>query len=164
MVPVLSEYDCSFVALPVDDSGVPTTAEDRLGITGQLFQNLETDGIAVDRICIDPIVLPISVNVNNGLVVLSTIEHIKQRYPEVHTICGLSNLSFGLPRRQQLNRVFLIMAILQGIDAPILDPCDDQLMSNVFTSNTLLGEDRYYMNYINAYGEGKVIGEGKHNM
>lgn len=156
LLPVLSEYDCSFVALPVDDSGIPSTSEDRLSVTDQLLKNLEADGIAINRVYIDPIVLPISVNVNNGLVVLSTIERIKQRYPEVHTICGLSNISFGLPQRQLLNQIFVAMTLQKGLDAAIVDPCDNRLMSNILAANALLGKDRFCMNYIKAFKKEKL--------
>jgi cobalamin-dependent methionine synthase I len=159
VLPVLKEYDCSVVALPVNDSGIPITAEDRLSIAGKLLRDLEADGIDLTRVYIDPIILPISVNVNNGHVVLSTIELIKQRYPEVRTICGLSNISFGLPQRQLLNQVFIAMAIEKGLDVAILDPCDDRLMKNILVANALLGKDRFCMNYIRAFKKEKLRAE-----
>jgi len=156
ILPVLKEYACSVVALSIDDSGIPATTEGRVSIAGQLVDNLTADGIALDDIYIDPLVLPISVDFNNGVVVLDAIERIKQAYPEVHTICGLSNISFGLPARQQLNRAFLTMSLQRGLDAVIVDPCDKQLMSSIITVNALLGKDEYCMNYINAYRKGKL--------
>jgi len=74
----------------------------------------------------------------------------------VHTICGLSNISFGLPKRRLLNRAFVILAISAGMDSFILDPLDKELMSLLIAAEAILGKDEYCMNYIKAFREGKI--------
>jgi 5-methyltetrahydrofolate--homocysteine methyltransferase len=89
------------------------------------------------------------------MAVLDAIEAIMKKFPGVHTICGLSNVSFGLPNRKQLNQIFLVMAMTKGLDAVILDPCDRRIMANLITTMTLSEKDDYCMNYLMAFREGK---------
>jgi cobalamin-dependent methionine synthase I len=156
IVPLVKEYGCKVVALCMDDSGMPETAEDRFKIACTLVEKLVQDGIEKDRIYIDPLVRPISIGTDFANVVLDTLEKIVVRLEGVHTICGLSNISFGLPVRKLLNRTFLIMAMTCGLDTAILDPTDRELMSFVIAARTLLGKDEFCMDYITAQREGKL--------
>jgi len=155
-LPLLKEHDCSVVALCADDSGIPATAEGRVEIASQIIEDLIAEGIALADIYIDPIILPISTEPKVGVVALDTIEQVKKKYPGVHTICGLSNISFGLPLRKLINQVFLIMAMQKGLDAAIIDPTYKHFLANIIAAETLLGKDEYSVNYINAYREGKL--------
>ena len=77
-------------------------------------------------------------------------------FPGVHTICGLSNVSFGLPLRKFLNRTFVGMAIAKGLDTVILNPLDKRMMANIVAADALAGNDRFCMEFIRAYREGKL--------
>ena len=156
MMPLIKQYGCSVVALCVSDTGIPNTAEERFQIASQLIWNLTDEGVSLDDIYVDPMVSPISTDANSARAVLDTIERIRRSFEGVHTICGLSNVSFGLPLRKQINRTFLVMAMARGLDTVILDPCDARITANLLTSETLLGDDDYCMAYINAYREGKL--------
>lgn len=158
-LPLIKEYNCSVVTLCMDDSGAPHTIEGKVSVASRIIDDLTAKGVNLDSIYIDPLVYPIGVDFNSAVVVLDTIEQIRKKYPGVRTICGASNISFGLPLRKQINRIFTVMALLKGLDAAIIDPCDRQLMANIIIANTLLGKDEYCMNYINAYREGKLEGE-----
>ncbi|UCF43788.1 MAG: B12-binding domain-containing protein [Planctomycetota bacterium] len=98
----------------------------------------------------------VSVQNDFGLIALEVIRRIKQQFSEVNTICGLSNVSFGLPGRAKLNRYFLTMAMAAGLDSAILDPLDSELMDSIKTAEALLGKDRFCQNYIKAFREGKL--------
>ena len=81
---------------------------------------------------------------NNGglvLIVLDTLRGIKESYPEVKTVIGLSNISFGLPGRKLINQVFMLLTMASGIDAAIIDPADKRLMAFIKVATTLLGKD-----------------------
>lgn len=78
------------------------------------------------------------------------------RFPGVHTICGLSNVSYGLPARKLVNRVFLAGAIAAGMDSAIIDPTDPQLMAVMLGAEAVFGRDEYCMNLIGAYQSGKL--------
>ena len=155
-LPLLKEYKCDVVALCQDDNGIPTTLPDKLKVANQIIESLVGGGIELNNIYIDPLVQPISTDFKSALVTLDAIEEIMSRYPGVHTICGISNVSFGLPSRKQINRTFTVLALQKGLDAAIIDPCDRELMANITTTNMLLGKDEYCSNYLRAYRSGKV--------
>lgn len=156
LLPLLGEYDCSVVALCMDDSGVPETAGGRFDIASTLVETLTRAGVSGDDIYLDPLVQPIGVNFKSASVVLETIRRIMAEIEGVHTICGLSNISSGMPSRSLLNRNLLIMAMAMGLDAVILDPLDRELMADLIAAQTLLGQDEFCMRYIAAYRQGRL--------
>ncbi len=151
VLPLVKRYDAKVLALSIDDGGITKTADERFGVAGRLIKALCGEGIEPDRIYLDPLIQPVSVQNDFGLVALDVIRRIKQEFPEVNTACGLSNISFGLPKRRQLNKTFLVMAMAAGLDSAILDPLDNELMSTVKASNALLGRDRFCKEYIKAF-------------
>jgi len=156
MLLLVKEYGCSIIASCLDSSGIPETAEGRIKVAARLIDSLTTAGVAMDDIFIDPLILPISVDNNSAVKVLETMEYIKKNYPEVRTICGVSNISFGLPLRKKLNQTFVVLAMQRGLDVAIIDPNDNRLMANIISTNTLLGKDEYCTDYIKAYRGGKL--------
>jgi 5-methyltetrahydrofolate--homocysteine methyltransferase len=112
--------------------------------------------IPMDDIYFDPLVQPVGSSPDQGLAVLEGIKLIRASFPDAHIICGLSNISFGLPDRKLLNRVFLPMAALAGLDAAIMDPTDKPLMSSLMASCALLAQDEFCLSYIRAWREGKL--------
>ena len=99
----------------------------------------------------------ISVDTNNGVLALETIRRIHQEFPGVNTICGLSNVSFGLPNRFLLNRTFLVLCIGAGLSGAILDPLDKKMMTNIIVAETLVGRDDFCLNYLKAIRAGTVV-------
>lgn len=155
-LPLIKQYGCSLVALCVSDSGISPTIEGRLEVANQIISSLLDDRIAPQNIYIDPAVEPVALNFRSGVMVLEIIRQIKAQHSEVKIIMGISNISFGLPCRRQLNRAFMGMSIQAGLDAAILDPCDSELMALIFAATALLGQDEFCVNYINAYREGRL--------
>jgi 5-methyltetrahydrofolate--homocysteine methyltransferase len=74
----------------------------------------------------------------------------------VHTICGLTNVSHGLPARKLVNRAFLICAMAAGLDAVILDPTDRELMTALLAADAVLGRDEYCLGWLKAFRAGKL--------
>jgi len=155
LIPLIQEHKPNVVGLCMDDKGMPDTAEDRIRIASDLIGKLTSDGVPIGDIYIDPVVTPVSTDTRYGVAVLDAVEAIMKGFPGVHTICGLSNISYGLPNRKQVNQMFLVMAMTKGLDAVILDPCDKRIMANLITTMTLLGKDDFCMNYLTAFREGK---------
>jgi 5-methyltetrahydrofolate--homocysteine methyltransferase len=143
------------LALAMDDSGITKTVDERFAVARKLIESLCAEGVAPNQIFLDPLIQPVSVQNDFGLIALEVIRRIKQQFPEVNTICGLSNVSFGLPQRTKLNRYFLTMAMAAGLDSAILDPLDRELIDAIKTAEALLGKDRFCQNYIKAFREGK---------
>ena len=156
ILPLVKEYKAKIVALTMDESGIPHDADGRCAVADKLASLMEEYGIPFEDVYFDPIVQPISSDQNQGLAFLDAVERIKGRYPQAHIICGLSNISFGLPQRKLLNRVFLAMAMLKGLDSVILDPTDRKLMAVLCAARALLGRDEFCLNYITASREGKL--------
>ncbi len=157
VLPLVLEYDAKVIALCMDDEGMPDTGKERLKIAKNLTDNMIEAGVKEENIFLDPLVKPVSVNTDFGQEVLDAIEMIHQEYTKVHTTCGLSNVSFGLPNRHLLNRTFLVMCMTKGMDSFILDPLDKKIMSLLIASETLLGKDDYCMGFLKAQRAGKLV-------
>jgi len=153
VLPLVQQYKPKVVALCMDDKGMPETARDRIRIVDKLVADLTRDGVKADDIYIDPLVKPVSTGDHFGREVLETTRYVRERYPEVHVICGLSNISFGLPNRRVLNRTFMIQTMTVGMDAYILDPLDREMMGLLYASRALLGLDPYCGRYLKAHRE-----------
>jgi len=151
ILPLVLNYRTKVVALCMDDKGMPETAEDRVAVAKNLYQSLTEAGIPEDDIYFDPLVKPVSTGDKAGQEVLDTVKLLKQNYPNVHMVCGLSNVSFGLPNRKILNQLFMIQTMTMGMDSYILNPLDKSMMGAVQGSQTLLGNDSYCTGYLNAH-------------
>ena len=154
VLPLVVKYGAKVVALCMDDEGIPETAEDRLRVAQELVRKLTGAGVADDDIYFDLLLKPISTGDRAGLEVLDSIRLIRQKFPKVHLICGLSNVSYGLPNRKVLNRTFMIQTMTTGIDSYILDPLDKTLMGYLYASQALLAQDPFCMKYLNAHRQG----------
>lgn len=156
ILPLVRDYKTSIVALAMDDNGMPETAEERFQIAANLVGELTKAGVELADIYLDPMVRPVSTGGHYGRVVFETIQKINREFPGIHTICGLSNISFGLPARKLINHTFLIMAMMAGLDSAILDPLDKRLASLLKAAEVLLERDEYALNYIAAFREEKL--------
>jgi len=158
LIPVITSQPCHVVALCMAQTSMPTTVEERVQVGSELIKRLTGEGIPLEKIYVDPLVQPVSVDTGMGIATLGAIYEIMNHFPGVNTICGLSNISFGLPERRLINRNFLALCISYGLSAAILDPTDKQLMATLFAVEMLLGRDEYCENFIDAYQNGRIVG------
>lgn len=156
MAPVLKEFKPAIVALCMDDTGMPETADDRFKIADKLINDLVKLGLKHSDIYIDPMIRPIGTGSHYGTVAIETIRGVKQKFPEVHVTAGLSNISFGLPGRKVINQVFMISCMNAGMDSAILDPLDKKLMTLLYACEAVLGVDDYCVNWLTKYREGAL--------
>jgi cobalamin-dependent methionine synthase I len=155
MLPLLREHRPKVIALCTSESGVPKGME-RVEIASRLIDRLTAEGFALQDIYVDPCVLPVATG-PYGKDLLAAVGKITSDYPGVHISAGVSNVSFGLPVRKLLNESFLLLLMARGLDAAIVDPCDQQLMMNIIAAEALLGRDEHCRNYLHAYREGKFV-------
>ena len=153
---LVQEHGAQVVALTLDDSGLPKTAEQRVAIAGRLAEAAEQHGLAREDLFFDPLARAVGVENEQGAAFLEAVAGIREAVPGAHVICGLSNISFQMPARRLLNRTFLAMAMARGMDAAILDPLDGGLMATVRAGETLLGLDDMCMGFIQAHREGQL--------
>ncbi len=149
LLPVIKETGAGVVALPIDSDGIPSGVEKRVENAGKLIEKITGFGIDRDKIFIDVLVETIAVGSENALCALGTTLRLKSAYPQVNTICGLSNVSFGLPKRVNLNATFLCSAVMAGMDAAIFDITSPLMRDALFSANAIAGRDEYCLDYIN---------------
>jgi 5-methyltetrahydrofolate--homocysteine methyltransferase len=160
LIPLLKKYNARVVALSLDDAGMTDDMGKVWGVADDLIKRLEDDGIPPDHIFVDPLIRPVSTSPDYGMGALGVVERITEKHPHVHKICGLSNVSYGLPRRKLLNQVFVAMAVAKGMDSAIVDPLDPRMMANILAAEALAGKDQFCMAYITAEREGRLEGMG----
>jgi cobalamin-dependent methionine synthase I len=151
LLPIVAGTDLKVVALCMSDAGMPETVDDRLDIADKLINGLLQKNVAPENIYVDPLVQPVATNSRYGIEFLRAIAGIMTRFKGVHTLCGLSNISFGLPERKFLNQTFMVMAIAMGLDGAIVNPLDRKMMANIIAAEALLGKDDYCANYLQAF-------------
>jgi cobalamin-dependent methionine synthase I len=117
---------------------------------------LTKEGVALDDIYIDPLIYPLATDTQSAVAALGAIREIMQLFSGVHTICGLTNVSFGLPVRKLINRTFLVAAMAHGLDSAIIDPTDRELMASLVAAEAILDRDKFCTGYITAYRGGKL--------
>ncbi len=158
ILPLVKEYNAKIVVLCMDDEvGIPDDADTRFKIASRVIDGLLEIGTKVEDIYVDPLIQPISTSTLNALSALETIKMVKDAYPGSHAVCGLSNISFGLPERKLLNQTFMVMCMAAGLDGVILDPTDKKMMALVYAGEAMLDKDPYCGNYLKAYRKG-VLG------
>jgi 5-methyltetrahydrofolate--homocysteine methyltransferase len=151
---LVQEYGTQVVALAMGPSGPPSGIQDRVDNAARIIDRLAGDGVGVERIYLDPCVLPVSTGGENGIGVAEAITQVMARYPGIHTTVGLSNSSFGLPLRKLLNQTYLAVLMSRGLDSVIVDPTDRMMMAVLYASEALLGRDDYCMGYLRAFRKG----------
>ncbi|WP_025321404.1 methyltetrahydrofolate cobalamin methyltransferase [Deferrisoma camini] len=151
LLPLIAGTELKVVALCMSDEGMPETTDQRLAIADRLVNGLVQAGVGVGNIFVDPLVQPLSTRSDFGVEFLNAVEAIRGRFPGIHTMCGLSNISYGLPERKLLNQTFMVMAIAKGLDGAIVNPLDRRMMAQIVAAETLAGRDGYCMNYLKAF-------------
>jgi 5-methyltetrahydrofolate--homocysteine methyltransferase len=156
LIPFVKKYSANVVALSLDDSGMSDDMNKVWQVADALIKRLEDDGVAPDHIFVDPLIRPVSTNGEYAMGALWVVEKITTVHPAVHKTCGLSNVSYGLPKRKLVNTVFAAMAIARGMDSAIIDPLDPRMMAAIAAAEALAGKDQFCMAYITADREGKL--------
>jgi len=140
----------------VDDRGMPTGIDDRMANASKLVGNMVKAGVPIENIYLDPLVFPLGTDQKNALLCIETVKRFHEEFKGIKTVCGVTNISHGLPARKIINQAFLVMMINAGIDAVIINSLDSSMMALCKASIALTGQDEFCMNYIKAHREGKL--------
>lgn len=162
LLPVAKKYGAMFILLPLSDEGLPKDLDEKKEIIGKITERALELGMDKRDIVVDGLVATVGANKNAALETLETIRYCKER--GYATICGLSNISFGLPQRGYVNAVFLTMAIKEGLTMAIANPSQELLVSSAFASDLLLNKEEADIRYIQGMDtmkERKEEKEGK---
>jgi 5-methyltetrahydrofolate corrinoid/iron sulfur protein methyltransferase len=150
--------DCEGKAIGLcqDEGVIATTREQKVAMAERLVEESQKAGFDIGNLYIDPLVYPFATNIDSATATLGAIEEIMARFPVVHTICGLSNVSYGLPKRRLVNRTFLVAAVNRGLDSVMMDPTDAELYASLRAGLVVSGRDEYCLGYIAAYRNGRL--------
>lgn len=154
MLELALQYKTGLIALCMNDEGFPEGAQRRIELALELVEKLTAAGVERGDIYLDPMVRPIGSGEGYGKEALDAILGIRAALPDVHIVCGLSNISYGLPKRSLINRTFLVAAMTAGLDAAIMDPLNRELMASLYAADAILGNDEYCIEYLGAFRDG----------
>ena len=162
LLAVAQKYGAMFILLPLSDAGLPKDLAEKISIIDEILEKAYAMGFTKEDIVVDGLVATVGANKNAALETLETIRYCKEN--GLATICGLSNISFGLPERGFVNTAFLTMAIREGLTMAIANPSQELLVSCAFASDLLLnkkGSDTRYIQLMDALREQReALGEG----
>ncbi len=153
--PAIADTGWSCVALLCDDEGIPDSAEGRMEVFHKIMKKAKEYQIEPERLYIDPLVVTLSTDQTALQVFSSCCEKIRREYPSIHITSGLSNISFGLPARKNINQAFMVLAMNAGMDSAIVDPTDRNMAGLIYAANALLQRDEYCLDYIGRFGKKK---------
>lgn len=151
VLPLVKKYGAAVVGLCLDENGIPKTAEGRFKIAEKILNRALELGIRREDVYIDCLTLTVSAEQEAAMVTLDALERVKNELG-LHTVLGVSNISFGLPDRVKISSNFLTMALAKGLDLPIINPNTESMTAAVMAFNVLKGYDGNSMEYIARYG------------
>lgn len=163
-LPIAAKYGAMFILLPLDDAGIPETAEGRVALSQKIFSEAQKYGYQREDIVLDALIMTVSSNQSAAKVSLDLIEWASREF-KVSTVCGLSNVSFGMPERQWINAAFLGMALGRGLNMAIANPSSEILMSLIAGGDVLAERDRKMHRYVEKFsGVEKTVQTTKKNI
>jgi len=150
VLPLVAQHGAAVVALTMDDNGIPTEVSTRLSIGDKIINEAAKLGIQTEDIIIDPLALSVAADDQAGLVSLTALAQIRDKFGVNQTI-GAGNISYGLPERQAVTCVFLALAVNNGLTCPITDPSVWEIRRTLLLTDLFRGMDEFSMNFITAY-------------
>ncbi len=155
LIPAAKKYGAMFILLPLSDQGLPENIGEKKEIIHKILDEAKRHGLSERDIVVDGLVGTIGANKRAALEVLETIRYCREELGTA-TICGLSNISFGLPERQFVNSAFLTMAIASGLTMAIANPNQTLLANAALASDLLLNKPEADLKYINGVAKAQI--------
>lgn len=152
ILPLVKKYGAAVIGLTLDEGGIPKTAEERFAIADKILKKAMSYGIRREDVLIDCLTLTASAQQKEVNETLRAVRMVKEKLG-LKTALGVSNVSFGLPLRPVVNRTFLVMAMECGLDLPIINPNDEDMMASIYAFNVLKNKDENALNFIERYAE-----------
>lgn len=150
--PLAKKYGSVVVCLCLDENGIPETAQGRIDIAKKIINTAQTYGIDKKDLIVDTLTMTISTDKNNALETLKAVKYIRNELG-VNTVLGVSNISFGLPKRDAVNTAFFTIALENGLSAGIINPMSAAMMNAYYSFNALSALDDNCAEYIESVTE-----------
>ncbi len=140
VLPLVKQYNAAVIGITNDETGISEDADERFAIAKKIVERAESYGIPREDIIIDPLAMPVGAVRYAGRTLFSIVRRVRDELG-VNTVCGASNISFGLPDRGTLNHTFLAMAISAGMTCAITNPLEEEVRKTVLAADVLMGFD-----------------------
>ena len=152
ILPLVKKYGAAVVGLTLDEKGIPLMAEERYAVAERIVRKAESYGIPKEDVYIDCLTLTASAQQKEVVETLKAMQLVKERLG-VKTVLGVSNISFGLPKRELVNVAFLTLAMAHGLDLPIINPNVAAMMAAIDSFNVLYNRDEGSKYYVDKYSK-----------
>ncbi len=149
VLPLVKKYNAAVIGISNDETGISDDPEERFAVAKKIMERALDHGIPKDDVLIDPLVMPVGAMQNAGRTVFQIIRRVRQEL-NCNTVCGASNVSFGLPNRPILNAAFVPMLIASGMTAAITNPLENEILKAIIAADVLMGNDENCLNWIQA--------------
>jgi 5-methyltetrahydrofolate--homocysteine methyltransferase len=159
VLPLIKRYGAAVVAISNDDTGISTDPDVRFAVARKIVERAADHGIPREDVVVDPLVMPIGAMRTAGTQVFRLLRRLQEELG-VNTVCGASNVSFGLPQREGINAAFLAMAISNGLTSAITNPLLAGVRETIMAADVLMGNDADAARWIRANRDPAVEGEG----
>ena len=150
VLPLVKKYGAAVIAISNDETGISEDPRVRFQVAKKIVERAQDYGIPPEDVLIDPLVMPAGAVRGSGKQVFEIVRMVREELG-VNTVCGASNVSFGLPGRDALNAHFLSMAIASGMTSAITNPLDEGIMQAIRAANVLMGNDENCMAWLQAH-------------
>ena len=152
LLPIAAGAGASIIGLAMDETGSPKSADKRVEIAANIFAAIMEHDMSPEQLFLDPIVMPLKYMQEQAKEILSAASQFKLfSDPPCHIVCGLSNISNGTKKKKLINRTFAVMLVANGLDAVIMDVCDEELMDAILTAELVMDKSIYADSYLEAY-------------
>ncbi len=160
VLPLAKKYGGVLVCLCLDDDGIPETAEGRIKIAEKIINAAKEYGIDKKNLVVDALTMTVSTDKNNAVETLKAVKYIRETLG-VHTVLGVSNISFGLPEREAVNTAFYTEALAAGLSGGIINPKSQSMMNAYYAHNALAGLDESCLEYISSVTKTETVQSGE---
>jgi 5-methyltetrahydrofolate--homocysteine methyltransferase len=150
VLPMIKEYGAAVIGVANDETGISEDPAVRFAVAKKIVERAESYGIARQDVLIDPLAMPVGAVANAGLALFEVVRRVREELG-VNTICGASNISFGLPDRRRLNAAFLTMAMAAGLTAAITNPLEEEIRLAIMAGNVLRAQDENCQAWLQAH-------------
>lgn len=150
VLPMVKQYGAAVIGVANDETGISEDPAVRFAVAKKIVERAEAYGIPRQDVLIDPLAMPVGAVANAGLSLFEVVRRVREELG-VNTICGASNISFGLPDRLRLNAAFLTMAMAAGLTAAITNPLEEEIRLAIMAGNVMRAQDENCQAWLQAH-------------
>jgi len=154
VLPMIKQYGAAVIGVANDETGISEDPAVRFAVAKKIVERAEAHGIPREDVLIDPLAMPVGAVARAGLSLFEVVRRVRDELG-VNTICGASNISFGLPDRRRLNAAFLTMAMSAGLTAAITNPLEEEIRLAIMAGNVMQAQDENCSSWLQAHRRGE---------